>query len=418
MLILGIIFAIVTIAIYLLYNGRLTPGLCLMASWTFVYIVQGIFARDMYFSAIAGFIVGVFCAAFLFGEYFGLGGSFGGSEYVNTKIPHRSLVFPPQFQRSLSIIICIVGLYAMIAIVNYYFLLKGFSSGADDSILIPGVREAIFADEIRLPGYIRIGITLAYVGVMFVLVYWILFGWKWYLIFPIISVVLFGFSQSGRAGTIIIMLQGFAAMYFRDVFFHRENPVQRFAYRTLTLLAITLAVFLGGQILREGGEGGLDDLLRIFAQLRAYLFGGVSAFSYYVDYWMVDSRLSLGRYTFSSLFQALGLFAQAPGVYDEYAPISTMGETTNLYTAFRSLIDDFKIPGCILFCIGAGYSSGRFFAGAVRGNVSNFAPLISFYAWTLFSPLFSLTYFNSFLAAMILPWACIAYLLRAKRHPV
>jgi oligosaccharide repeat unit polymerase len=413
MLILGILFAIGAIALCSVYGGGLTPGICLLASWAFVYVIQGLFADDMYFSPIAGVVVSVLCVAFIFGEYLGTRGYIAAENGVNAEIIRREQVaLPARFRRNLAIIIIVAGLYSMFATVNYYLLLRGFASGSDDSILLSGVREAIFADEIQLPAYIRAGITIAYVGVMFVLIYWVLFGWRFYFVLPVLSVILFGFSQSGRAGTIIIMLQAFAATYFRDLFFHRANPIRRFASRTFTLMAIGLIVFVGGQMLREGGEGSADDFVRIFHNLRGYLLGGISAFSYYVDHWMSTAPFSLGRYTFSSLYQALGLFVQAPGVYDEYAPISVTGETTNLYTAYRSLIDDFTIAGAIIFCVVMGFYSGRFFAGAMKGNFKYFGPIISLYTWALFSPLFSLTYFNSFLAAIILPWICIAYMSR------
>jgi oligosaccharide repeat unit polymerase len=411
MLFFGVILLITAGTLYISYNRRLTPGLCLIGSWSFVCITQGLFAADMYFSWLAGVIVLAFCAAFIVGEYFGI----SGLQHVQMSKPEqlsgRDLLTSEKFRKELMLGVLVVGMYSLVAMIQYYQLLKEYSSGDQDSLLITGVREILFGDGIPLPLFIKVGILMAYAGVILALVYWILFGWRWFLVFPIVSVVLFGFSQSGRAGTIIILLQGFSAMYFRDLYKGKRNATQRLGYRTLSLLAVALVIFVGGQILREGGEGGIEDIFRIFLHLRGYLFGGVSAFSYYVDYWMMDAQLSWGRFTFSSLYQALGLYVQEPGVYDQYAQISE-GETSNIYTAFRSMIDDFDLIGGAVFCLLFGYGGGRVFLRSLHGDIQYFGPLIGIYSWTLFAPLFSLTYFNSFLVSIIFPWMYILFLVR------
>ncbi|MTW00519.1 O-antigen polymerase [Pseudoduganella ginsengisoli] len=414
MLIFGAILLIITCTLYISYEKRLTPGLCLVGSWSFVCVTQGIFAADMYFSWFGGVIVLVFCSAFIVGEYFGLSGLQHVRINTLAELSARDLILSQKFRKNLLIVVLIVGLYSLVAMVDYYQLLKGYSTGEEESIIISGVREVLAGDGIPLPMFIKVGITMAYAGVILALVYWILFGWRWFLILPIISVVLFGFSQSGRAGTIIILLQSFSAMYFRDLYNGKRNAAQRLGYRTMALLAVAFLIFVGGQILREGGEGKVEDVFRIFLHLRGYMFGGVSAFSHYVDYWMVDAQVSWGRYTFSSLYQALGLYAQETGIYDQYAPISQLGEVSNIYTAFRSLIDDFHLIGGAIFCLLFGYGSGRLFSRSLHGDVQYFGPLIGVYSWAFFAPMASLTYFNSFLVAMFFPWLYILYLLQGE----
>jgi oligosaccharide repeat unit polymerase len=259
--------------------------------------------------------------------------------------------------------------------------------------------------------YSKVGVLFAYPGVVLALGYFYYYRWRWWLILPMINVLLFGAIQAGRAGTMIILLQALIALYLKNAVLLRKK-ISRIILSTVALpVVLMFAIFVGGQFLREGFHAiTTDDIARVISSLRSYLFGGVSAYSYWIDHIYNWGKPTAGKYSFSSLFSALGIAEQEPGVYNSYAPIAPNGDTTNLYTAYRSFIDDFSIYGACFFYLLAGVFMAVITCQFVRGKRAWVFVLIPLLSWLAFSPMYSMTYFNSFLLSCILPY------LLMKRH--
>lgn len=86
----------------------------------------------------------------------------------------------------------------------------------------------------------------------------------------------------------------------------------------------------------------------IFDTLKIYGFGQVPAFDYYFDH-LVPNTLSMGKYTFHGLWSILG-FHDSTLTQGIYHPIEIgEGNITNVFSAFRSIIDDFGLFGSIIF---------------------------------------------------------------------
>jgi oligosaccharide repeat unit polymerase len=285
-----------------------------------------------------------------------------------------------------------------------------------DLIILPGQsRVEFFAGERTKPLYSRIGFLLAYPGVVLALSYYYLYRWRWWLVLPMIGVVLLGMSESGRAGTMIILVQAVISVYLKNIIVLKRSAA-RILLKSVGLPgALMVVVFIGGQLLREGFRStGIDDLFRVVNSLRAYLFGGVSAYSYWINKVYDWGPPTLGRYSFSSLFSVLGIFPQAPGVYDFYAPIAPNGETSNIYTAFRSFIDDFTVVGACLIYFMAGIVMAFITRAVIKGKGNLIFILIPLLSWLALSPMFSTTYFDSFLMSCILPYLLVRRISEVK----
>ena len=224
---------------------------------------------------------------------------------------------------------------------------------------------------------------------------------------PILAVVMLGLSQAGRAGIYIVILQLVLAAYLKNVLIFRHHPIKYVLVRGLFLSPILFGVFIGGQLIREGfGAAEIEDIFRIAPQLRAYLFGGVSAYSTWIAE-VYDWDFTLGRYTFAALFDVLGLAPQEIGIYDSYLRISPSGETSNVYTAYRSFIDDFSIIGACICYMMLGVFTGSVAIRLMRGQMESVAILVPLLSFLTFSPMASLTYFNSFLLSCFAPYILV-----------
>jgi oligosaccharide repeat unit polymerase len=238
-----------------------------------------------------------------------------------------------------------------------------------------------------------------------------LYGWRWWLLLPFLGVVIFGVAQAGRAGLVIVLLQAGITIVLREVLAHRRQMAYVVRRVSVFVLLPVVIVSLGGQFLREGRLADANTMpLRIEKLIRSYGFGGVSAFAYFIDHSVQWSSFTGGRYSFASLFGALGLAEQAPGVYTEYVPITPDGDTVNIFTAYRSFIDDFTIVGAGAFYVVSGVAAGYGYQRFVGGSMALITFLIPLFSWLAFSPWYSLTYFNSFLASLVGPYILLRFL--------
>lgn len=395
--------------------GRLSPAAILAGAWGVVYALQSIFASDMVSSFVATISIFSITLAFAAGEIIGCRGLTLQSTVIvsNTAAISEESKFAKKFKK----IVIFFGVLSIAGAMQYAYALKLFeASSFADLIILPGVaREQIFAGELDVPFVSRLGFLLSYSGVILALSYYYFFKWHWYLALSMVAVLLLGMSQSGRAGILVVLLQVIIVTYFKNVLIFRKKASWFFLRKLLSPILLMFSIFFGGQFLREGfGAIDSEDLIRVLHSLRGYLFGGVSAYSSWIqDSYNMDS-ISFGRYSFSSLFAALGIYAQAPGIYDEYLSISSSGETSNVFTAYRSFIDDFSIVGACVFYFIAGITVGSIAFNFIRGKVNLILILIPVISWLAFSPLASLTYFNSFLLSCLLPFVLVRRLIKTS----
>jgi oligosaccharide repeat unit polymerase len=95
----------------------------------------------------------------------------------------------------------------------------------------------------------------------------------------------------------------------------------------------------------------------------------------------------------------VGLRSRLVGVYSEYVTLED-GES-NIYTAFRGLIEDFSLPGAAVFCVLVGFMAGRAYRFTVAGRTIWVAALAGYYVFVLWSPIISVFVYNSLILAIV-----------------
>jgi len=396
--------------------GLVSPSAILSGSWGAVFLLQSIFAADMQSSFLATIAILSITMAFCVGEILGCGVHIG-KKYWYKNAMQFPLTSPIELrhEKKFRQVVIVFGLFSIAGSIQYANALHLFeASNLAELVLLPGAaREKIFSGELSVSLFSRIGFLLAYSGVVLSLSYYYIYKWHWWLTLPMIAVLILGASQSGRAGVMIVVLQIMIVMYLKNTIVIGKKASSFFLGKALFPLVLLVFIFIGGQLLREGfGSSDFNDIYRVVDSLRGYLFGGVSAFSFWFDNIYEPGMPTFGVYSFSSFFDVIGVFPQAPGVYDQYLPIALTNETSNLYTAYRSFIDDFTIIGACIFYLSAGFFTARAGLRLVNGEKIFVLLLIPVLAFLTYSPMSSLTYFNSFLLSCLLPFLVVKNVVR------
>jgi oligosaccharide repeat unit polymerase len=398
--------------------GRTSPTALLAGSWAFVYVLQSIFASDMTSSLLATVTIFTVTLSFAAGELIACGGVSFSKHSRGTHAETSAMVDEgcPKAKR-LKAVILFFSAFGLIGVVEYAYVMGLFgATSLADLIVLPGIaRVQMYSGDRVIPLYSRMCVLFAYPGVVLALAYYFLYKWRWWLVLPMILVLLFGMSQSGRAGTMIVLVQVVISIYLRNTLVLKRNAVNAFFKCAVVPGSLMVIVFIGGQFLREGFNSvDSEAAMRVVYSLRGYLFGGVSAFSYWINSTYGWGVPTLGKYSFSSLFSALGITPQAPGVYDFYSPIAPNGETSNIYTAYRSFIEDYSIFGACCFYFAAGVFIASITRSIVKEKGALIMVLIPLLSWLALSPSFSTTYLDSFLLSCFLPYLLVRRLTKVE----
>jgi oligosaccharide repeat unit polymerase len=186
----------------------------------------------------------------------------------------------------------------------------------------------------------------------------------------------------------------------RCIGFHRQTIVPVVAGGVLVVLLFGVL-----QLLRGGQKDILAGLALIIPRLRPWFFGHVSAFSIWFDQCFPNFGPPLGgARTIAGVFDVLKISTRERGLYSEFVVISSSNASTNVYTVFRGLIEDFSIPGSMAFFFVFGLVCGRSYFNIRYKKLLTWIPLLSWgYMYTLW-PVTSIFNYNSILVA----WAGFA----------
>jgi oligosaccharide repeat unit polymerase len=136
-------------------------------------------------------------------------------------------------------------------------------------------------------------------------------------------------------------------------------------------------------------------------RVRNYMFGSPAAFADWFQH-PDDSSLRWGSLTFEGIYNLLGIRERILGTYTDAA--QTVGqESTNIFTIFRGLIQDFTLPGAFLICGIWGFLSGNAYSSRSLRPWPAIC-LSTFYALALFTPLYCLFMFNGPILAWVVAW--------------
>ena len=181
----------------------------------------------------------------------------------------------------------------------------------------------------------------------------------------------------------------------------------------LGFAAILLAGFVVVQIFRYGNSSHAQAgavLVLFWQNLFPYL--GVFADWLQSGGW-ATSHPTLGYYTFAGIFDLLHVHTRVAGLYP--VAVTVDGSRYNIYTVFRGLIEDFTLPGALVFLGLGGFGAEAAYIRVREGDLRYAAPLAAFYVFTMWSFVADIFINNTILLAFAL---LFAYLLIATKPSI
>jgi oligosaccharide repeat unit polymerase len=235
---------------------------------------------------------------------------------------------------------------------------------------------------------------------------------KWQALTPLVPAALIGTIFAARAGLLISVICWFSGLF--AVRYRQTGGTYALFQRKLVLSLVLLIIggllfFVGIDTVRtfQGGDlkVGTDA-----PRLSKYFFGAVPAFADWV-HTSEEQGMTMGAFTFAGVFDLLGVRPREIGVYQELQTLAG-GEETNIYTVFRGLIQDFTLPGGVLFGVLLGIVAGTAARPGSTNQLRNVMVLAGYYAFVIYSPVISLFVYNG----LILAWGVAALVLGFRTH--
>ena len=186
------------------------------------------------------------------------------------------------------------------------------------------------------------------------------------------------------------------------------------------ILCLAVGLFVVGQSLRGGKELSRETLsgMMMAPGTRVATLGYLSVFTSWLQASWGEHEYTtpdLGAYTLAGPFSLLGISQREQGLYaDEFYEVEP-GGFTNIYTVLRGVIEDFTLPGSLVFFYVFGLLGGLAYKKTVNGEIRYTLPLLVFYAFTL-DYLSSLFTYTSIFFAVALAGLYI-FSLGLKRQP-
>ena len=221
---------------------------------------------------------------------------------------------------------------------------------------------------------------------------------------PLIPAILLSLVQATRANTLMVFAVGLSG-YLAMSLVQGRSAGRLFDRRSLSMAAASVALGLSFFFLvdavRTHGQEKEFQLDTDWGRAKSSAVGYLAVFSHWASRPEGPGGFhpAFGAYTFGGVLDAVGLHRRQTGVYSEY--VSLEGDESNIYTAFRSLIDDFSLPGAMALSLVLGFLAGSAYKKSLVGSEIWSLTMAGFYAFLIWSPLGSLFVYNGPILALL-----------------
>ena len=175
----------------------------------------------------------------------------------------------------------------------------------------------------------------------------------------IVPLIITSISQAARAGLILVMLMILSTLIAKYTMSKNEEKIFKIG---LQISFILILIFVVGLLYRDNSLG----FEYIALSARDYSLGGFMGFNSWMETYDLDWP-TWGKYTFASIYLKFVPDGLPIGYYDKYLEICSDGAVINIFSMYRSLMEDFSYPGAIFICFLSGYlikfSINRIFEG-------------------------------------------------------
>ena len=250
-------------------------------------------------------------------------------------------------------------------------------------------------------------------GMVFVIVR----EWQWKLLamltmLPAIAVTVLQTTKAAVLFSGTLWLCSYFAVRLR---FGNTRVITRGHVIVATVLGLVVTVFFFGVGLARLATTDVSLAAIVRVKLVTAAFGHMSVFSTWLtEYWNQSYSPTLGAYTFAGPLEMMGLRQRIPGIFENVVELIA-GETSNIYTGFRPLIQDFTMPGALAILAFLGLIGGASYRAVASGNWGAVPVLVAAYMTMIWTPITWFWIYNS-LTATVVAVGLIVFFIRLWRR--
>lgn len=236
-------------------------------------------------------------------------------------------------------------------------------------------------------------------GVLFVIhKKWI---WKFVAIASLVPAVAVTVLQTTKAAVLFSVSLWFSAYLASRLRLGKTGLFTK-AHMLVGLVLGTLATvffFAVGLARLASTDTALLDVVRV--KLVTAAFGHMTVFSQWLsEYWNSQFNPTLGEFTFAGPREILGIHERVPGVFGTVVDLIA-GETSNIFTGFRPLIQDFTMPGALGILALLGFVAGVAYKKVAMGGWATVPVLVAAYVTIFWTPITWFWIYNSLTATIV-----------------
>ncbi|EPC4044575.1 O-antigen polymerase [Enterobacter mori] len=219
--------------------------------------------------------------------------------------------------------------------------------------------------------------------------------------------------MAARAG-MMLQLFCFLASFYAFSYYNSSRKYYRVTFKkillSLTFVCLIFLFFVIIQVVRGGKTE--YDITGIVSHVITWFVGYIPGFDYWINY-LYDYDVTYGQRTFVGLFDLLGISERVSGVYPAIDIGS--GRISNIFTAYRGLVEDFTMPGLYLVLFILGFLLSYTPNVVVARRAKFLAPITSFIVFFFFwSYVINPFSYNVIFFAALMFWAYFIMFVRMK----
>ena len=228
---------------------------------------------------------------------------------------------------------------------------------------------------------------------------------------PAIAVTILQTTKAAVLFSMVLWLSGYFAARLR---FGKLAVFTKAHLLTATAVFGVVTVFFFAVSLARMASTDVSLINLVLDKLLVAAFGHMTVFSQWLaEYMQEPFGPSLGKVTFAGPPELLGYSQRIPGLFENVVDL-IMGDTSNIYTGFRPLIQDFTIPGALAILSLLGFIGGLGFRLVAAGKWSAVPLLLVAYVTILWTPITWFWIYNS-LTATVFAVALMVFIIRLWR---
>lgn len=229
-------------------------------------------------------------------------------------------------------------------------------------------------------------------------------------IFPGILIALTQAVKMALITSVILWISGFLTY----MLYHKIS-MPKISFKLLLRASCVIGIFIGilffSMMLRTGRLDG-DIVNTIQRKFISYSIGQIPCF----DQWfsdMHDPRYTYGGLTIAGIANYVGLVERKQGIFQETYQVwsDNSGQTTNIYTVFRMIIEDFGYVGSLMFFIFLGMLTSIVRKNILvdRNSIGSQIIMMGIWAFVLWSFVTSFFAYTSYCVMLVFMYILLYY---------